>query len=151
MTSTCIGFIADLFDNDETSVSLTYAHASDITDGFTGLTVMPFIVSKQDTNNDGNADNYVFDAQYRRICEPYRADDQYWRLGRRLACWCVPTWPKKVPMSMFLSISGSWSHTDPERIYPATRIYELMGHGVAQFQRRIESPRRLCCLCRRDL
>ena len=39
------GVIATLFDNDETSAVLEYAHAWDITDGFTGLTVMPFIVS----------------------------------------------------------------------------------------------------------
>jgi hypothetical protein len=39
------GIIATLFDNDETSAVLNWAHAWDITDGFTGLTVMPFIVS----------------------------------------------------------------------------------------------------------
>ena len=40
------GFIATLFDDDETSVVLNYAHAWDITDGFTGLTVMPFTVTE---------------------------------------------------------------------------------------------------------
>ncbi|HKK91761.1 MAG TPA: DUF3373 family protein, partial [Desulfobacteraceae bacterium] len=40
------GFIATLFDDDSTSAVLNYAHAWDITDGFTGLTVMPFTVSK---------------------------------------------------------------------------------------------------------
>ena len=42
------GFIASLFDDEVTSAELTYARASDITDGFTGLTVMPFIVSRED-------------------------------------------------------------------------------------------------------
>ena len=40
-----MGFIATLYDDEVSSVKLNYAHASDITDGFTGLTVMPFIVS----------------------------------------------------------------------------------------------------------
>ena len=49
------GVIATLFDNDSTSAVLNWAHAWDITDGFTGLTVMPFIVSE---NADGT---FTFD------------------------------------------------------------------------------------------
>ena len=35
------------------SAGINYAHASKITDGFTGTTVMPFIVSKQDLTGGG--------------------------------------------------------------------------------------------------
>jgi hypothetical protein len=40
------GVIATLFDNDSTSAVFNWAHAWDITDGFTGLTVMPFIATE---------------------------------------------------------------------------------------------------------
>ena len=63
------GFIATLFDNDSTSAVLNYAHAWDITDGFTGLTVMPFIVNE---NADGT---FTFDAEHRRLYFTPAADD----------------------------------------------------------------------------
>ncbi len=47
------GFIATFYDDDNTSAVLNYAHAWNITDGFTGLTVMPFIAYKEDKNGDG--------------------------------------------------------------------------------------------------
>ncbi|MBW2604375.1 MAG: hypothetical protein JRE28_08680 [Deltaproteobacteria bacterium] len=57
------GFITTLFDNDTTSAVLNYAYAWYVTDGFTGLTVMPFIACKDDLNNDG-VNEYYFQKNY---------------------------------------------------------------------------------------
>ncbi|MCF8109425.1 MAG: DUF3373 domain-containing protein, partial [Desulfohalobiaceae bacterium] len=60
------GVIGTLYENYLPSADLdlsfgyNYAYAPNISDGFTGLTVMPFIVSTQDTNQDG-VPEYYFD------------------------------------------------------------------------------------------
>ncbi len=53
------GAILGLYDDDVTKITLNYAHAFDVTDGFTGLTTMPFYVNKVDRNGDG-VDEYYF-------------------------------------------------------------------------------------------
>lgn len=120
------GFIADLFNDDVTHVNLMYAHAEDITDGFTGLTVMPFIVSRQDTDGDGIAE-YIFEANsggYVSRLEPMTNigdwDAATVLLRTNLA-------DKGPDIDVFLS--GSWTHTDPSRI-SANPFYELMGMGL---------------------
>jgi len=55
-----VGFISDFYNDGATSVMFNYAHAWDITDGFTGTTVMPFIIKTADTNGDGEAE-YTFE------------------------------------------------------------------------------------------
>ncbi|MBU0664862.1 MAG: DUF3373 family protein [Proteobacteria bacterium] len=52
------GWIANLYENDKTKIINMYAHAFDVTDGFTGLVVMPFTMSGTDINGDGLYDSY---------------------------------------------------------------------------------------------
>jgi hypothetical protein len=52
------GWIANLYENDKTKVTNMYAHAFDVTDGFTGLVVMPFTMSGMDMNGDGRYDSF---------------------------------------------------------------------------------------------
>jgi hypothetical protein len=121
------GFIADVFDNDETRISLTYAHAADITDGFTGLTVMPFIVTKQDSDGDGNVDNYVFEANnggYVSRLEPMTNIGDWDAASLLLRTNFAE---KGADIDVFLS--GSWSHTTPSSI-SSNPFYEMLGQGL---------------------
>ena len=129
------GFIADLFDNDATSVSLTYAHASDITDGFTGLTVMPFIVSKQDMDGDGTYE-YYFDANsggYISRLEPMT------NLGDwDAASLLLRTNLAEQGADVDIFVSGSWTHTSPSNL-SANPFYEIMGMGLLSSNGELES------------
>jgi len=129
------GLIANLYDDDVTSAVLTYAHASDITDGFTGLTVMPFIVSREDRNGDGT-DEYYFTANsggFVSRLEPMTNigdwDAASLLLRTNLA-------EKVADVDLFLS--GSWSHTKPSRI-SSNPFYELMGQGLLSSNGNLES------------
>lgn len=120
------GFIAELYDNDITGVSLTYAHAAGITDGFTGLTVMPFIVSKNDANSDG-VDEYYFERNtggYISRLEPMTNIGDWDGASLLLRTNLGESWK-----DIDLFLSGSWSHTDPSRI-SRNPFYEIMGQGL---------------------
>ncbi len=130
------GVIADFYNDDMTSAVLTYAHASGITDGFTGLTVMPFIASIQDSDNDGNADNYVFEPNhggYVSRIEPMTEigdwDAASLLLRTNLA-------EKLTDVDLFLA--GSWSHTDPSNI-SRNPFYQIMGQGLLSSNGDLES------------
>ncbi len=120
------GFIAHLFDNDNSSFVLNYAHASNITDGFTGLTVMPFIVSRADTNGDGT-NEYFFDQNtggFVSRIEPMT----------NIGDWDAATLLYRTNLSERLGdidvfLSGSWSHTHPSQI-SKNPFYEIMGMGL---------------------
>lgn len=128
------GFITDLYNDDVTSAVLTYAHASDVTDGFTGLTVMPFIVSRQDTDGDG-LDEYFFNANsggFISRLEPMTNigdwDAASLLLRTNLA-------EKGADIDLFLS--GSWSHTDPSQI-SRNPFFEIMGQGLLSSNGQLE-------------
>ncbi len=120
------GFIATLFDNDTTSLILNYAHAWDVTDGFTGLTVMPFIVSKNDADGDGT-DEYFFDQNngaFITRMEP----------STNIGDWDAASLLVRSNLSehvadIDLFLSTSWSHTDPSQV-SKNPYYELMGTGL---------------------
>lgn len=57
-----VGWIAQLYKDENTKIVNMYAHASDITDGFTGLVVMPFTLTGQDFNGDGRFDQFQMNA-----------------------------------------------------------------------------------------
>jgi len=57
-----LGYIMRLYDKGDTKVVHMYAHAFDITDGFTGLVAMPFSIAGVDANGDHLYDSYFFDA-----------------------------------------------------------------------------------------
>lgn len=121
------GFIATLFDNDATSAVLNYAHAWDITDGFTGLTVMPFIVSKEDQNGDGT-DEYYFTKNsggYVSRLEPATEIGDWDALSLLLRTNLTERFDKDID----LFLSGSWSHTSPSRT-SRNPYYEVMGQGL---------------------
>ncbi len=116
------GFIATLYNDDVTSVVMNYAHAWDITDGFTGLTVMPFIVSKQDTDGDG-VDEYYFSQNtggFVSRIEPSTEIGDWDALSVLL---------RSQVSGVDFFIAGSLSHTDPSRI-SKNPFFEMMGQGL---------------------
>ncbi len=58
------GFIAKLYDDKKRKAIINYAHAFDITDGFTGTVVMPFTINALDINGDGNYDEYYLNPNW---------------------------------------------------------------------------------------
>jgi hypothetical protein len=120
------GFIASIFDDDVTSAILNYAHAWDITDGFTGLTVMPFIVSKMDMNGD-TVPEYYFEpnsgAFISRLEPSTNIGD--WDAASLLIRTNLSDWLADID----LFLAGSWTHTDPSQI-SGNPFYELMGMGL---------------------
>lgn len=57
-----LGYIMRLYEKGDTRIVNMYAHAFDITDGFTGLVAMPFAISGVDANGDDRYDTYFLDA-----------------------------------------------------------------------------------------
>jgi hypothetical protein len=121
------GIIATLFDNDSTSAVLNWAHAWDITDGFTGLTVMPFIVTREDRNGDG-ADEYWFEQNsggYVSRLEPATEIGDWDALSLLLRTNLTERFDKDID----LFLSGSWSHTSASNT-SRNPYYEIMGMGL---------------------
>lgn len=125
------GFIANLFDNDTTSAVLNYAHAFDITDGFTGQTVMPFSAT---LNPDGT---YTFEQNtggYISRTEP----------STNLGDWDALTMlvrtnlTEKFDKDIDLFLSFGWSHTSPKQT-SAQPFYNLMGQGLLNSNGELES------------
>lgn len=58
------GFIAKLYDNKKTKVMINYAHAFDITDGFTGTVIMPFTINALDIDGNGVFDEYYLNPNW---------------------------------------------------------------------------------------
>lgn len=52
------GWIANIYEDETTKVTHLFAHASNVTDGFTGLVVQPFTLNGFDMDNDGNYDQF---------------------------------------------------------------------------------------------
>ena len=124
------GLITDLYNNDVTSVVATYAHASGITDGFTGLTVMPYIVSVDAAgtyNFEPNTGGFV--SRVEPMTEIGDWDAASLLLRTNLA-------EKLADLDLFLA--GSWSHTNPSDV---SRIpfYQMMGMGLLSSNGDLES------------
>jgi hypothetical protein len=130
-----LGFIASLYDDEVTSAELNYAHASDITDGFTGLTVMPFIVSREDRDGDGT-DEYYFTANsggFISRLEPMT----------NIGDWDAASLVLKTNLAekgpdIDLFLAGSWSHTKPSGI-SRNPFYEILGQGLLSSNGQLES------------
>ena len=124
------GLITDFYDNDVTSVVATYAHASGITDGFTGLTVMPYIVSV----DAGGAYNFVPNTGgFVSRIEPMTEIGDWDAASLLLR---TNTAEKFADFDLFLA--GSWSHTNPSDV---SRIpfYQMMGMGLLSSSGELES------------
>ena len=124
------GFIATLFDNDLTSAVLNYAHAWDITDGFTGLTVMPFIV----TETGGEYSFTPNTGGYITRLEPATEIGDWDALSLLLRTNLI----ERFDMDIDLFLSGSWSHTAPSQT-SRNPYYQLMGMGLLNSNGELES------------
>jgi hypothetical protein len=130
------GVIATLFDNDVSNATFLYAHAWDLTDGFTGLTVMPFIAYKDDLNGDG-VKEYYFQKNYggyiSRV-EPSTNIGDWDAASLLLRTNLTERFDKDID----LFLSGSWSHTNPSQI-SKNPFYEIMGQGLLSSNGNLES------------
>ncbi|MBU0969713.1 MAG: DUF3373 family protein [Proteobacteria bacterium] len=117
------GFIADLFNNETTSAVLNYAHAFDITDGFTGQTVMPFTVSQNAATGSYNFAQNT--GGFISRTEP----------TTNLGDWDAATLllrtnlMEQTDKDIDLFLSFAWSHTSPDQTsrHP---FYNLLGYGL---------------------
>lgn len=117
------GFIADLYDNGSFSAALNYAHAWDITDGFAGLAVMPFNVSKDQSTGQytitPNTGGYV------SRLEPMTDIGDWDALSLVLRTNLM----ESLDTDIDLFLSGSWSHTSASQT-STNPYYEIMGMGL---------------------
>ena len=130
------GVIATLFDNDVSSAVFLYAHAWDITDGFTGLTVMPFIAYKDDLDGVPGDESY-FEKNYGGFVsrvEPTTNIGDWDAASLLLRTNLTERFDKDID----LFLSGSWSHTSPSQI-SQNPFYELMGQGLLSSNGNLES------------
>jgi hypothetical protein len=126
-----MGFIATLYDNGLYSAVLNYAHASDISDGFTGLTVMPFIVSKDDAGRYNFSPNQ---GGFISRMEPSTELGDWDAAALLLRANTIELFDKDID----LFLSTAWSHTDPDRV-SENPFYELMGQGLLSSNGELES------------
>ena len=122
-----IGFISDLYDDGNTSLMINYAHASGITDGFTGLTVMPFIIERTDMTGDGIPE-YYFSQNSGGFVSRFEPQTN-------IGDWDAVTMLLRsnlkdlTGLDIDLFLSGSWTHTNPNAVSKSP-FYELMGMGL---------------------
>jgi hypothetical protein len=124
------GVIATLFDNDVTNATFLYAHAWDITDGFTGLTVMPFIAYKE-------GDQVFIEKNYGGFIsrlEPSTNIGDWDAASLLLKTNLTERFDKDID----LFLNGSWSHTNPSQI-SNNPFYEVMGQGLLSSNGNLES------------
>lgn len=127
------GFIATLYNgwvdplNMSLKVTVNYANAPTISDGFTGLTVMPFIVYK-DQNGA-----YHFDQNtglFVDRVEP-QTDIGKWQAATLL----IQT--NMLDGALDLFASGSWTHTEAERVSKIP-LYEMLGLSLLSSNGKLE-------------
>ncbi|MBU0991591.1 MAG: DUF3373 domain-containing protein [Proteobacteria bacterium] len=115
------GFIATLYDNELTSVELNYAHAWDITDGFTGLMLMPFIPFEE---ADGT---YAFEMNKGGYISRMQATENIGDFD--LATILVRSNLSELLADIDVFLSLSMSHTKPDDL-SKNPFYGLMGMGL---------------------
>ena len=127
-----MGFIATLFDNDIWSAELNYAHASDITDGFTGLTVMPFIISVDSATGAYHFTPNSSSAFISRM-EP-STNIGNWDAAVLLLRSNLLEW---VDWDIDLFLSMGWSHTDPTEV-SQNPFWNLLGYSLLSSNGQLE-------------
>ncbi|MFZ5572362.1 MAG: DUF3373 family protein [Thermodesulfobacteriota bacterium] len=115
------GFIATFYDDEVTSMVLNYAHAWDITDGFTGTVVMPFIPTK---NPDGT---YTFAPNTGGYISRMEAATNIGDFDLASLLFRTNFAERFADIDFFLA--PSWSHTRPSEI-SRNAYYEMMGQGL---------------------
>ncbi len=121
-----LGVISTLYDDGLTSLVFNYAHAWDVTDGFTGLTVMPFIVSRSDTDGDGE-NEYNFSPNTGGFISRLEPSSNIGDWDAASLLLRKNLYESLGDIDVFLA--GSWSHTNPSRI-SANPFYEMLGQGL---------------------
>ncbi|VEN74146.1 conserved exported hypothetical protein [Candidatus Desulfarcum epimagneticum] len=130
------GFISTLYDDGLTSLVVNYAHAWNITDGFSGLMVMPFQVTR--------TDEWLFNARGEGIdkervihikdnsagvitkMEPYTNIGDFDLLGA-LFRTNLSSFFEDLDIDLFLALS--WSHTEPSQLSDHP-FYRILGAGL---------------------
>ena len=115
------GFIASLYDNDVTSVVANYAHAWDITDGFVGTMLMPFIPFEED---DGT---YSFTKNRGGYISRMEASTNIGDFDLFTLLLRTNFSERFADIDFFLA--PSWSRTDAKKI-SGNPFYKLMGQGL---------------------
>ncbi len=115
------GFIATLYNDDSTSAELNYAHAWDITDGFTGLTVMPFTVYESGGNYYFEQNTGAFISRMQPVSDIGDWDAASLLLRSNL--------DERTGKDVDVFLALSWSRTDPSQV-SQNPFYNLMGQGL---------------------
>ena len=125
------GVIATLYNDDSSSAVFNYAHAWDITDGFTGLTVMPFIPIKNANGTytfEQNVGGYI--SRMQPVTEIGDWDGASFLLRSNL--------DERIGKDIDIFLALSWSHTDPSQI-SQNPFYEIMGQGLLSSNGQLEA------------
>lgn len=115
------GFIVTLFDDDNTSAVLNYAHAWDITDGFVGTMLMPFIPFEE---ADGT---YSFTMNKGGYISRMQATTNIGDFDMLSVVFKTNFTELFADIDFFLA--PSWSHTEPTAI-SRNAFYKLLGQGL---------------------
>jgi len=110
------GFIATLYDDWTTKAELMAAYAPDLTDGFTGTTVMPMTVSPV------NATHVTFEKNNEGFISRMQPTAE-------IGDWSgVSTFIKSAFLEdkLHAFVSGAWSHTEADKV-SQNLMYNLMG------------------------
>ena len=124
------GFIVTLFDDDNTSAVLNYAHAWDITDGFVGTMLMPFIPFEE---ADGT---YSFTMNRGGYISRMQATTNIGDFDMLSLLFRTNTADLFADIDFFLA--PSWSHTEPSAV-SRNAFYKLLGQGLLSSNGNLES------------
>lgn len=117
-----LGFISQLYNDEQTVATMNYAHAFDITDGFAGTTVMPFYATRNPDGtisfipNLGNAVNLV-------LPETEIGD---WDA---ITLLLTHNGQESLGTDIDLFLSLAYSHTNPS-VVSNIPFYNIMGQGL---------------------
>jgi len=129
------GFIATLYDDEVTSVIINYAHGWDLTDGFTGTMLMPFIPYAE---ADGT---YTFTPNRGGYISRLEASTNIGAMDMATIMLRTNFEEKLADIDFF--IAPSWSHTDPDKV-SENPFYNLMGMGLLSSNGKLESQNGYC-------
>lgn len=116
------GFIAQLYDDGYHNLTLNYAHAFDVTDGFAGETVQPFYASVSPTGAytfTPNAGGFISRIGPMTNIGDWDAADLLWTADLE----------EMVGADVDFFLSAAWSHTDPTDMSNIP-FYQILGQGL---------------------
>ena len=124
------GFIATFYNgwveslNMALKVTLNWAYAPNITDGFTGLTVMPFVAYKQDKNGDG-IEEFYFEQNNGLFVSRIEPTTE---IGKwQAASLLIETNLLDGRLDLFGAFS--WTHTEAKRV-SKNPLYEMLRYSL---------------------